>query len=74
MSFGMPMVSTSKGVEGIDVEGAKHCLISDDPLHFAHLINLLAQNIEVRDSLGVQALSKFNECYTWNKIIKDAIN
>jgi glycosyltransferase involved in cell wall biosynthesis len=74
MSFGMPIVSTSKGVEGIDVEDGNHCLISDDPLHFAQSINLLARNMQLRDSLSIKALSKFNECYTWNKIIQDAIN
>jgi len=55
MSYGVPVVTTSKGVEGIGVKDGEHVIVADTPEEFAHNIISLVMNPEIRKSLGVAA-------------------
>jgi glycosyltransferase involved in cell wall biosynthesis len=38
MSFGLPVVTTSIGAEGLSLTGGKHVLIADSPAEFASAV------------------------------------
>jgi glycosyltransferase involved in cell wall biosynthesis len=52
MAHGLPVVSTSKGVEGLDVAHGEHCLIADSPRQIAEAISLLCANMPLRVQLA----------------------
>jgi glycosyltransferase involved in cell wall biosynthesis len=77
MSFGLPVVSTSKGAEGIDYTDEKDIIIADEAEEYANqLINLLA-NKERRISIGRGGRELVEKKYNWNiigKKIEDFVN
>jgi len=65
MALGTPVVSTSKGAEGLDVEAGKHLLIADTPELFAqHAIRLLKEP-ELRRQLADNAYELLSKKYDW---------
>ena len=68
MALGTPVVSTSKGVEGLDVEKGKHLLIGDSPSDFANQTLLLLHNPGLCDELTTNALHLILEKYSWINI------
>jgi len=73
MALGKPVISTSKGVEGLDVENGKHILLRDNPTEFAETIIelLLNRNLAVR--LGKNGYRLVKEKYRWKNIVTMAI-
>lgn len=68
MALGTPVVSTTKGAEGLGVESGKHLLIADTPEEFsAHILSLL-NDTKLRSVLSTNALQMLHEVYDW-KII-----
>jgi sugar transferase (PEP-CTERM/EpsH1 system associated) len=65
MSAGVPVVSTSIGCEGLDVQNDEHLLIADDPNQFAEkTIEVLAdQNLQTR--MAVNARHRVVQKYSW---------
>lgn len=55
MAMGCPVVSTSIGVEGLDVLADKHYLCRDTPETFASAIIDLLENYELREKLSICA-------------------
>jgi glycosyltransferase involved in cell wall biosynthesis len=54
MALGRPVVSTTKGCEGLEVAHQKHLLITDDPKAFAEAVICLLRNPEAyRDMIRV---------------------
>ncbi|HMR62565.1 MAG TPA: glycosyltransferase [Anaerolineae bacterium] len=51
MALGTPVVTTSKGAEGLDVEPGKHLLIADTPSAFAEAIILLLSESRLRQQV-----------------------
>lgn len=68
MSLGLPVVSTSKGAEGIHYTHGQNIIIADEPTNFADGIIKLLDNVEERKSLAKQARKLAEEEYDWNKI------
>lgn len=68
MALGTPVVSTSKGAEGLDVEAGKHLLIADTPSEFAVQTVRLLREPQLRQSLAMQAAHLIKEKYDWAKI------
>lgn len=68
MALGTPVVSTSKGVEGLDVEKGKHLLIGDSPLDFANQTLRLLHDPELCDELTTNAVHLVLEKYSWINI------
>lgn len=75
MAMGLPVVSTSLGVEGLPVKPGEHCLTADDPRAFAAAMLRLIDNPDLRARLAAAARShvennfshraaarKFEEC------------
>jgi glycosyltransferase involved in cell wall biosynthesis len=68
MALGTPVVSTSKGVEGLDVVPEQHLLIADSPGEFATQTVRLLRDPGLRDSLSTHARQHMEEQYDWTEI------
>jgi hypothetical protein len=68
MALGTPVVSTSKGAEGLDVRHGEHLLIADDPETFAgHVTDLIDTPLRAR-ALAANARRLIAERYTWSRL------
>jgi glycosyltransferase involved in cell wall biosynthesis len=52
MALGTPVVSTSKGAEGLEVTHGENILIADDPQEFAQAVVEVSQNPRLRERLS----------------------
>ena len=68
MALGIPVVSTSKGAEGLDIETGKHLLIGDTPSEFAAQTVRVLREPGLRKSLGAQAVQLVKDRYDWASI------
>ncbi len=68
MALGTPVVSTSKGAEGLDIETGKHLLIGDTPNEFAAQTVRVLREPGLRTSLGAQAAQLVKDRYDWANI------
>lgn len=69
MAIGTPVVSTSKGAEGLLVQSGEHILIADEPENFAeHVVNLL-QDKGMSDYLSSNALHLIKDHYDWATVM-----
>lgn len=73
MSMGKPIVSTSKGCEGIDVTPGENILVADSPEEFVSQIILLLSDSKLQDRIGKQARLLVENKYSWN-IIGNTLN
>lgn len=69
MALGSPVVSTSKGAEGLEVKNGEHLLIRDDPAGFAQAIETLIEERVLRRSLIANAEKLVAEKYDWSAIL-----
>ena len=65
MALGTPVVSTSKGAEGLDVQHDVHLLIADTPEEFAGAVIRLLQQPDLQRRLSGNALRLVREHYDW---------
>jgi glycosyltransferase involved in cell wall biosynthesis len=65
MSLGTPVVSTSKGAEGLDVAHEKHILIADTPQQFAGEVIRLLLDPNFRQVLAENGKRLVSEQYNW---------
>jgi len=65
MALGRPVVSTSKGCEGLDVVHGTHILIADDPEKFANDVTRLLQDPSLHDGLTLAARKLVEERYSF---------
>jgi glycosyltransferase involved in cell wall biosynthesis len=68
MALGTPVVSTTKGAEGIDAIHGEHLLLADDPDSFAAASLAVLSDPEVRQRLIRNAWRLVEERYDWTKI------
>lgn len=69
MAAGLPLVSTTLGVEGIALSPGKHALLADTPQAFAEAILSLLADPERRRALGAAARQFVLEHYDWRLIV-----
>jgi glycosyltransferase involved in cell wall biosynthesis len=69
MAVGTPVVTTSKGTEGLDVINGQHLLIADEPDSFAHAILTLFSDESLRQRITSNALQLIKEKYDWSVIM-----
>jgi glycosyltransferase involved in cell wall biosynthesis len=67
-SYGLPVVSTTKGAEGLDVESGVNILIEDEMDAFAASVVRLLSDKELSSKLGEKARQLIVDKYDWNKI------
>jgi len=68
MALGTPVVTTSKGAEGLDVTVRHDILIADDPGDFASQVVRLLQSGSLREQLARNARLLVERRYDWRQI------
>jgi sugar transferase (PEP-CTERM/EpsH1 system associated) len=68
MSAGLPLVSTTLGVEGIGLVAGEHALLADTPQDFAEAAVSLLQDPERRKALSAAGRQFVLEHYDWRRI------
>jgi len=72
LSMKKPVVSTSIGAEGLDVENGKDIIIADDTGSFTKAIELLFNDSQLRRTLGNAGRTLVEDKYQW-KVISDKL-
>lgn len=68
MALGTPVVSTTKGAEGLEVVDGEHLLLADDAHFFAQRTLELMRNAELRRRLTENARRLVEQKYDWEEI------
>ena len=69
MSFGLPVISTSIGAEGIDYIENKHIIIANDGALFQKAIIDTVNKPSILKNLASESLLLINEKYNWKNIV-----
>jgi glycosyltransferase involved in cell wall biosynthesis len=70
MAWGLPVVSTTLGAEGIDAEDGEHLLIRDDPDSFGDAILRLMVDDPLWQKLRNRGRELVRERYAWDRVFK----
>lgn len=65
-----PIITTTKGVEGLDFIHEKECLVADDPEMFANAIVRLLNDANLQQELALQASTKLQNQYQPEKMLE----
>lgn len=68
LALGTPVVTTSKGVEGLDLADERDLLVADAPEEFAKEILRIFQNPTLRSSLAEKGRQAVEARYDWENI------
>jgi len=66
LALGTPVVSTSKGAEGLELVDGKNILIADTPSAFANAVACVLQNPDLREKLSYEGRKLVREKYSSN--------
>lgn len=72
LALGTPVVSTSKGIEGLDLKPEDDVLIGDDPEAFARQVIRLRNDNDLRARLSARGRQTVAQRYVW-KLVGDAL-
>lgn len=67
---GMPVVTTTVGLEGIDARSGEEVLVADSPEAFAGEVVKLLQDRELRERLAVRGRALAEARYDWQVVLK----
>jgi glycosyltransferase involved in cell wall biosynthesis len=68
MALGTPVVSTTKGIEGIEVEAGRHVLVADSPEVFARHVRDVCTDAVHAARLAAEARGLTERLYGWDRI------
>lgn len=68
MALGAPVISTSKGAEGLDVRHGEHLLLADNAQSFAQYTLRLLRDPALGQRLSAQARQLMEQRYDWSSI------
>lgn len=71
MAIGKPIISTSVGAEGIDIEDKKNILMADNEEDFIKSIKILFNNKEIRENLAKNSIKLIRDKYSFNAVERD---
>jgi len=71
MAMGKPIVSTTAGIQGIDVEDGTHASIRGDPAGFARAVGELLGDPDVRSTFGTNARSFVEANHGYRSIVEE---
>jgi polysaccharide biosynthesis protein PslH len=69
MAMGTPVIATSKGAEGLEVESGRHLLLADTPSEFAGATVRLLRDPKLRERLAKSALELVSARYDWPAVM-----
>ncbi len=70
MASGLPVVSTTTGIEGLEVVAGKHVLVADTPREFVDQIKFVLNNKKKYDEIRINAYKLAKQKYSWSSITK----
>lgn len=70
MSAGIPVVTTTIGAEGIQLENETDCFITDNQTEFSERINMLKKNEKLFKSMSLEAKKTIESKYNFNKNVE----
>lgn len=68
LAIGTPVVSTSIGAQGLDLEHGRHILLADSATDFASQITRALQNPHLRDQLRINGIRTARQNFGWSGI------
>lgn len=68
MALGLPVVTTSLGIEGLPLKNEKDVLVADTPEEFANAVVRLLKDPHLRSMLSTNASTIIRSCYDWKVI------
>jgi sugar transferase (PEP-CTERM/EpsH1 system associated) len=68
MALGTPVVSTPKGIEGLDLRPGEHVLVGETPADFADAVSWLLEHPEQRAQMAASAAAHVQARYDWECI------
>lgn len=68
LALGTPVVSTTIGAEGLDVQPGRHILLADTPEDFATAVVNLLRDRGTREAMAAAGRALVAEKYTWERI------
>lgn len=71
LASGKPVVSTTKGKEGLSLDDKKNIIIADDSFGFIDAVKYLYENPHISERIGYEGKKTIIANYSWNKIISD---
>lgn len=71
MALRTPVVSTSKGAEGLEAQQGVHLLIADSPQDFANAVLRLLQDDELHQQLAAAGFDLVKQKYNWDAVLPD---
>ena len=69
-----PIITTTKGVEGLNFRNESECIISDTPQEFANSITHLLSNPDLQERLATQANKQLFAQYDQNRMLERRLN
>lgn len=69
MAMGIPVVSTSLGIEGIAVTPGQDVLVADDPADFAAKVIMLMNDERLRAQMAARGRALMEQKYDWQHIV-----
>jgi len=69
MALGVPVVSTSKGAEGLDLTDGLHLLLGDTAIAFADRVIRILNDSQARQELVKHARQRVEEIYEWGIVM-----
>jgi len=70
MASGLPVISTTTGIEGLEVKNNQHVLVADTPEEFVQRIKFILNNKKIYDEIRTNAYELAKQKYSWSSITK----
>ena len=70
MAAGLPVVTTSKGCEGLDVRSGEHLLVADDPDAFTRAVVQILDDPSLRSGITHSARRLVEKKYSWESLVQ----
>ena len=74
MATGLPIVSTSVGMEGLEVEPGTHFLLAESPAEWVASLKRVLGDVELRQRLARNGRTLVEQRYDWSAIRADALS
>jgi polysaccharide biosynthesis protein PslH len=74
MAAGKIVITTSKGIKGIDAKPGEHFLLAQKPEDFARSVKWCLDNKQLAEEMAQNAYHLVKERYDYNKVIKTVID
>ena len=68
LALGTPVVSTTVGAEGLDLNHGEHLLLADSPADFAEAVVRMLRDSDLNNRLAVEGRNRVRQLYLWSSI------